>query len=230
VSAWVEILRLRAAAQRFAQDDGWGRAAGQCFAQDDGGDDTMNWKRAFYGIAAAVPIVGLLGYGMTKDPREIISPLPGKVAPDFALSTFATGSRPALPVNVGDTVRLSSQKGNVIVVNYWASWCTECRYEHAALTETAASYVSAAPDVRFLGVLYNDKPDRGLEWIQRMGGQSYPSLDDPGARAAIDYGVYGVPETFFVGKDGRVAYKHVGPITADVLRQKVDSLRAVPGP
>lgn len=190
----------------------------------------MNWKRAFYGIAAAVPIVGLLAYGMTKDPRQIISPLPGKLAPDFALTSFATGSRPALPVQVGDTVRLSSQKGKVVVVNYWASWCTECRYEHAALTETAEAYVATAPDVRFLGVLYNDKPDRGIEWIQRMGGQSYPSLDDPGARAAIDYGVYGVPETFFVGKDGRVAYKHVGPITAELLRQKVDSLRAVPGP
>jgi cytochrome c biogenesis protein CcmG/thiol:disulfide interchange protein DsbE len=190
----------------------------------------MNWKRAFFGVAAAVPVVGLLAYGMTKDPREIVSPLPGKVAPDFALTAFASGSRPAMPVALGDTVRLSSQQGKVVVVNYWASWCTECRYEHAALTETAAAYVDGAPEVRFLGVLYNDKPDRGLAWIDRMGGQSYPSLDDPGARAAIDYGVYGVPETFFIGKDGRVAYKHVGPITAEVLRQKVDSLRAIPGP
>jgi cytochrome c biogenesis protein CcmG/thiol:disulfide interchange protein DsbE len=190
----------------------------------------MNWKRAFYGIAAAAPIVGLLAYGMTKDPREIVSPLPGKPAPAFALTAFATGSQPSFPVQVGDTVRLAEHAGKVVVLNYWASWCTECRYEHADLTTVAARYATSAPDVRMLGVLYNDKPARGIEWIARMGGQSYPSVDDPGARAAIDYGVYGVPETFFIGKDGRVAYKHVGPITAAVLTQKIDSLRALPAP
>ncbi|MCU0634742.1 MAG: redoxin domain-containing protein [Gemmatimonadaceae bacterium] len=190
----------------------------------------MNWKRSFFGLLAVVPLVGLLAYGMTRNPREIVSPLPGKAAPPFALTTFAAGDKPAFPVQVGDTVRLADHAGKIVVVNYWASWCTECRYEHRDLSETAAAYVERAPEVRFLGVLYNDKPNRGIEWISQMGGQSYPSVDDPGARAAIDYGVYGVPETFVIGKDGRVAYKHVGPITADVLKAKVDSLRAVPTP
>jgi cytochrome c biogenesis protein CcmG/thiol:disulfide interchange protein DsbE len=66
-----------------------------------------------------------------------------------------------------------------------------------------------------------------MRWIEEMGGQAYPSLIDRGSRTAIDYGLYGVPETFFIAKDGTVAYKHVGPVTADLLRQKIDSLRGV---
>lgn len=183
----------------------------------------MNWKRASIAAATAAPVIGLLAWGLTRDPNSIPSPLPGREAPTFALQVFAPGqgdlARPA-----GDTVRLADLRGKVVVLNFWASWCLACRDEHSALSDVARSY--AGQPVQFLGVLYNDVPDKGTAWIAQMGGQSYPSVDDPGARVAIDYGLYGVPETFFLDANGRVAYKHTGPVTAGVVRFKVDSLMA----
>lgn len=185
----------------------------------------MNWRRALYGVTAAVPVIVLLGYGLTRDPRAIVSPLPGKAAPDFALGVFAPGvGRTAM--TVGDTARLSAHRGDVVVLNFWASWCLECRHEHEALSSVARAYVDRG--VRFYGLLYNDTPSAGLAWIEDMGGQSYPSLLDPRTRTAIDYGLYGVPETFFITRDGRVAYKHIGAITERLLVQKLDSLLADP--
>lgn len=187
----------------------------------------MNWKRATMAVAVAVPIIGILGFGLTRDPKAIDSPLPGKAAPPFALEVFAAGEGPTA-LAVGDTVRLANHDGEVVVLNFWASWCLQCRDEHQDLSVTATRYHDRG--VRFVGVLYNDKPDFGLRWIREMGGQSYPSVLDPRTRTAIDYGLYGVPETFFVGRDGRVAYKHIGPITARMLSAKLDSLLQAPLP
>ena len=171
--------------------------------------------------ATAAPVIGLLAWGMTRDPNNIPSPLPGREAPSFQLAVFAPGQG-ELMRPIGDTVRLAELRGGVVVLNFWASWCLACRDEHAALSEVAREY-SGQP-VQFLGVLYNDVPDKGSAWIAQMGGQSYPSVEDPGARTAIDYGLYGVPETFFLDVNGRVAYKHTGPVTPIVLRRKIDSL------
>jgi cytochrome c biogenesis protein CcmG/thiol:disulfide interchange protein DsbE len=113
-----------------------------------------------------------------------------------------------------------------VVVNFWASWCLACRDEHVALSETAREY--ADKPAQFIGVLYHDRPGNGLRWIEGMGGQSYPSVTDDRSRMAIDYGLYGVPETFIVDPGGRIAYKHIGPITASVLRFWIDSLAAAP--
>ena len=185
----------------------------------------MNWRRASMASAVALPLIALLAYGMTRDPKEIPSPLPGKVAPTFNLEVFSSGFGPiARPI--GDTLRLSGLKGDVVVVNFWASWCLGCRDEHETLSLTAQQYIGKP--VHFVGVLYNDVPANGLRWIEQMGGQSYPSVVDPRIRTAIDYGLYGVPETFFIDRSGFVAYKHVGPVTASVLRQKIDSLLAQP--
>jgi cytochrome c biogenesis protein CcmG/thiol:disulfide interchange protein DsbE len=185
----------------------------------------MNWRRAVGAVVVSLPFIALLGYGLTRDPREIPSPLPGKTAPDFALAVFATG-KPPTALDIADTVRLSAHRGSVVVLNFWASWCLACRDEHAVLSEVASMY--ADRPVRFFGVLYNDLPVSGLRWIEQMRGQSYPSLYDPRTRTAIDYGLYGVPETFFISKDGRVAYKHVGPVTGTLLVQKIDSLLKAP--
>jgi cytochrome c biogenesis protein CcmG/thiol:disulfide interchange protein DsbE len=126
-------------------------------------------------------------------------------------------------------VRLAAHRGNLVVLNFWASWCLECRYEHEALSSVATAYHDRG--VRFYGLLYNDVPNAGLTWIREMGGQSYPSLLDPRTRTAIDFGLYGVPETFIVTRDGRVAYKHVGAIPERLLMQKLDSLlREAPAP
>ncbi len=181
----------------------------------------MNWKRATTAVAMAIPVIGILAFGLTRDPKAIVSPLPGKPAPSFALSVFAPGEG-ATALNVGDTVRLADHAGQVVVLNFWASWCLQCRDEHRDLSATATEYFDKG--VRFYGLLYNDQESFGLRWIQEMGGQTYPSLLDPRTRTAIDYGLYGVPETFFVSRDGRVAYKHIGPISQRQLSQKLDSL------
>jgi cytochrome c biogenesis protein CcmG, thiol:disulfide interchange protein DsbE len=188
----------------------------------------VNWTRAAIAGGFALPLVGLLAYGMTRDPKDIPSPLPGKAAPTVELATFAPGDEPALIKAQGSRVQLSSMRDTVVVVNFFASWCMPCRVEHPALSAIARQY--ADKPVRFFGVLYNDSEANGRQWITMMGGQPYPALADPGARTAIDFGVYGVPETFFVGKDGMVASKFTGPLSEAVLTAKLDSLLAKPSP
>ncbi|MGH7636640.1 MAG: TlpA family protein disulfide reductase [Gemmatimonadaceae bacterium] len=186
----------------------------------------MNWKRAGVAAIGTIPVLALFAFGFTRDPGEIASPLPGNPAPAFDLVIFAPG-KAALARPVGDTIRLAEQTGNVVVMNFWASWCLACRDEHAALSETALAY--ADDSVQFVGLLYNDRTVGALRWIEEMGGQSYPSVLDQDSRTAIDYGLYGVPETFIIDREGRIAVKHLGPISERQLRHWVDSLLMVPG-
>lgn len=183
----------------------------------------MNWKRAGIASLAALPVIALFAWGFGKDPNAIPSPLPGRMAPDFHLPVFAPGETPTtLPV--GDTVHLASLRGQVVVLNFWASWCLSCRDEHRELSDFARRY--EGKPVKFLGVLYNDFPQPAINWIQQMGGQQYPSVNDANAHTSIDYGLYGVPETYFIDGSGRVAYKQTGPVTDAILTRIVDSLIA----
>lgn len=184
----------------------------------------MNWRRAAIAAMLTIPVIALFKRGLTRDPRAIDSPLPGNPAPAFALAVFAPG-QPPLDRKIGDTVRLADLRGRVVVLNFWASWCLACRDEHAGLSEVAAQY--ANKPVTFVGSLYQDSPNAGTAWIAEMGGQSYPSVVDPRARTAIDYGLYGVPETFFIGANGRIAHKIAGPAAPWVIRRIVDSLLLV---
>lgn len=174
----------------------------------------MNWRRSLIGIGISLPIIALLGYGMTVDPRELPSTLPGRPAPEFALRIMDS----APP----DTVRLSDHRGEVLVVNFWASWCLECRVEHSDLS--LASTIYAPRGVKFYGVLYTDTEANGRSWIREMGGQPYPALIDERSRTAIDYGLYGVPETFIIDQQGRVVHKQIGPITTAQLAAIIDPL------
>jgi cytochrome c biogenesis protein CcmG/thiol:disulfide interchange protein DsbE len=162
----------------------------------------MNWRRSAVGFAIGLPILALLAFGLTRDPSSIPSPLPGRAAPEFALPIMDST----------DTVRLADMRGDIVVLNFWASWCLECRVEHGDLSVAATRFGSRG--VRFFGVLYNDTPANGRAWIQEMGGQTYPALVDMGSRTAIDYGLYGVPETFIIGRDGTVLHKQIGPFTS----------------
>jgi cytochrome c biogenesis protein CcmG/thiol:disulfide interchange protein DsbE len=181
----------------------------------------VNWKRAAIALFAAVPLIALFAYGFTRNPAEIPSPLPGKQAPPFSLAVMAPGDD-SLARFSGDTLRLRDLAGKVVVLNFWASWCLPCRAEHAALSE-AARYYADRP-TRFIGVLYNDEPAAGLRWIAEMGGMTYPAVTDVESHTAIDYGLYGVPETFIIDPSGRVAHKELGPITAGVLHRVIDSV------
>jgi cytochrome c biogenesis protein CcmG/thiol:disulfide interchange protein DsbE len=184
----------------------------------------VNWKRAGIALLAAAPIIALLAYGFTRDPAEIPSPMPGHQAPAFSLAVLTPGetSLASLTPATGDTIRLRDLAGKVVVLNFFASWCLPCRAEHAALSE-GARYYRDKP-TQFVGVLYNDEPAAGIRWIADMGGMSYPAVTDVESHTAIDYGVYGVPETYIIDPKGRVAYKQLGPITTDVLRRVIDSV------
>ncbi|MBA3889141.1 MAG: redoxin family protein [Gemmatimonadaceae bacterium] len=186
----------------------------------------MNWKRAAMGTAAIAPLVALLAFGMTRNPKEILSPLPGRAAPDFALAVMPMDVTDGAPEPAStDTVRLADRRGRIQVVNYYASWCLACRDEHPVLSALAPRY--AARGVDFVGIVYKDSPSAMRRWIVQMGGQTYPALLDPSARSAIDYGLYGVPETVFIGADGRVVKKYIGPVTHQVLTSTLDSLIAL---
>ncbi|HUF50498.1 MAG TPA: redoxin domain-containing protein [Longimicrobiales bacterium] len=176
----------------------------------------MNWRRAIAGMAVALPVVALLAYGMTRDPNAIPMTMPGKVAPVFAL--------PVMDATPPDTVRLADHHGSVVVLNFWASWCLECRVEHGDLSQVAM--MLAAKGVRFYGVLYKDEPSNARVWIREQGGQAYPTLLDPGSRVAVDYALYGVPETVIIDGDGTVVHKQIGPISAARLSEIIEPLLA----
>jgi cytochrome c biogenesis protein CcmG, thiol:disulfide interchange protein DsbE len=183
----------------------------------------MNGPRMLLGLVITIPIVALLAFGLTRDPRVIPSPLPGREAPEFRLAVMDT--MPPYSVRQpgsGDVIHLSDLRGDVVVVTFWASWCISCRDQHPSLSQAALRYRDEG--VQFFGVLYNDSPGNATRWIERMGGQAYPTLLDPRSGTAIEYGLYGVPETFFIGRDGRVAHKQVGPVNGRILDHWIERL------
>jgi cytochrome c biogenesis protein CcmG/thiol:disulfide interchange protein DsbE len=190
--------------------------------------DTTSAPRRGVPVWAQVIIwLGLLGllaimaFGLKRTQQGSV--VVGDELPDFTVTFFE-----GYAYENRTEIKLSELKGKVVVLNFWASWCLACRDEHADLSASARAY--AGKPVQFLGVLYNDVPGAGTDWIRQMGGQAYPSVLDPGARTAIDYGLYGVPETFIIDGTGRVAYKHTGPVTTRILAAKIDSLLAAPAP
>jgi cytochrome c biogenesis protein CcmG, thiol:disulfide interchange protein DsbE len=161
----------------------------------------------------AIPLViffvllAFLWVGLGRDPREVPSPLIGKPAPAFALARLHEAG-----------ARLSNEdlKGKVWLLNVWASWCVSCRAEHPLLMQLAASKI-----VPIYGLDYKDKPDAGRAWLAQNGNPYTASAVDLDGRVGIDYGVYGVPETFLVDKQGVVRYKQIGPLTPEALREKI---------
>lgn len=162
----------------------------------------MSWKRLLVPLSA-LPIVALLGYGLTRDAKLVPSPLPGKEAPGFALQTLR-----------GDTLRLSDLQGQVVLLNFWASWCLACLGEHQLLVEADRRWRDQG--LRVVGVVYQDTRDNALQWLRQRGGE-WPNGLDRHSRTAIAYGLFGVPETFFIDRQGRIAYKQIGPVTPEVL-------------
>ena len=165
--------------------------------------------------AAVVPVLLLLAYGFKTDPREIPSPLLGKPAAAFSLTTFA-----------GAPVSLESLRGKVVLLNFWASWCVPACYDEApALESTWREYKDKG--VVIVGVDIQDREEAARKFIAQFG-HSFPNAPDPGGKVAVDYGVYGVPETFFIDRKGRVRFKQVGALTEEIARQRLDTLLKEP--
>jgi cytochrome c biogenesis protein CcmG/thiol:disulfide interchange protein DsbE len=109
-----------------------------------------------------------------------------------------------------------SMRGQVWLLNTWASWCVACREEHPVLMEYAKTKT-----IPLIGLDYKDKPEEGRKWLERFGNPYDLSLSDLDGRVGIDFGVYGVPETFVIDKQGVIRYKHIGPVTPEALRDKI---------
>jgi len=161
-------------------------------------------------LAIFIALVAFLAAGLKLDPREVPSPLIGKPAPDFALTRL---DQPAL------TIRRADLLGQVWMLNVWASWCTACREEHPVLLDFARRRL-----VPVYGLNYKDQRAAGLRWLANSGDPYESSLFDPDGRVGIDWGVYGVPETFVIDRAGVVRYKHIGPLTPEVLRDRIEPL------
>jgi cytochrome c biogenesis protein CcmG/thiol:disulfide interchange protein DsbE len=152
-----------------------------------------------------------LAVGLNLNPREVPSPFIGKPAPAFA----------APLLDKPDVKRTRDELlGKVWVLNVWASWCAPCREEHPLLVDYAKR--PGAP--MLVGLNYKDQRDAATRWLANLGNPYVETLVDADGRIGIDYGVYGVPETFVIDKTGIVRFKHIGPLTPDVLNGKIDPL------
>ena len=165
--------------------------------------------------ASAIPVLVLLAYGFRVNPRDVPSPLVGRTAAAFALSTFD-----------GQPVALEAYRGKVVVVNFWASWCYPGCYEEAPVLERNwRAYRDRGLVV--IGIDIQDTVEAAQKFIRDFG-LTFPNARDTAGKVSIDYGVYGVPETFFVDKRGRIRAKHVGAVTEEVFRKHVEPLLAEP--
>jgi cytochrome c biogenesis protein CcmG/thiol:disulfide interchange protein DsbE len=164
---------------------------------------TVRWSIP---LAIFAVLVAFLWIGLGRDPREVPSPLIDKPAPSFTLPQLHDGK----PMSTADL------KGKVWLLNVWASWCVSCRVEHPLLLQLAKANL-----VPVYGLDYKDKPDDGRAWLSQNGDPYTASIVDQDGRVGIDYGVYGVPETYVIDGKGLIRYKRIGPVTEQILRDKI---------
>ncbi|MBI4561599.1 MAG: TlpA family protein disulfide reductase [Candidatus Rokubacteria bacterium] len=172
----------------------------------------MGWRWGKWVIPlSVVPVLLLLGYGFRTDPRAIPSPLVGRPGAPFMLKLFDGGG-----------MSLPELRGKVVVVNFWASWCYPACYEEAPVLENGwRTYKGRGLVV--VGVNIQDKEGPARKFLQQFS-ISFPNGPDPTGKISVDYGVYGVPETFFLDKTGTIRLKHVGAVTEEVFRSQVERL------
>ena len=164
-------------------------------------------KRFLLPLLAFGVLVAFLAVGLNLRPSEIPSPFIGKPAPGFQLARLDS---PEIKVTPQDL------RGQVWLLNVWASWCVSCRQEHPLMVE-----LSKAGVVPIYGLNYKDKRDDALRWLTEFGDPYTVSVMDVDGKVGIDYGVYGVPETYVIDKQGTIRYKQIGPVTPDVLKQTI---------
>jgi cytochrome c biogenesis protein CcmG/thiol:disulfide interchange protein DsbE len=158
-------------------------------------------------LAVFIALVAFFAVGLTRDPREVPSPFIGKPAPAFTLTQLHDEKVAFTPEDM---------KGKVWLLNVWASWCVSCRVEHPLLVEMSRGKV-----VPIVGLNYKDKRDDGVQWLAKFGNPYVLSAYDAEGKVGIDYGVYGVPETFVIDKQGVIRYKQIGPVTPEALEKTI---------
>jgi cytochrome c biogenesis protein CcmG, thiol:disulfide interchange protein DsbE len=166
------------------------------------------WIRLAFVIAVVGGLAGLLAYGFTRDSRYIQSPLIANEAPSFTLALFD-----------GGTLTLKDLRGKAVLVNFWASWCVPCRAEAPALESAWQKYKDRG--VVFLGVNIQDKEEDARAFLKEFG-ITYLNGRDASDTIAIDYGVWGIPETFFIDPQGRITYKHAGELRGPIMEAKLN--------
>jgi cytochrome c biogenesis protein CcmG, thiol:disulfide interchange protein DsbE len=170
----------------------------------------MKVLRYLLPLALFAAIVLFLGVGLGLNPREVPSPLIGKPAPAFKLPRLDDTSQ---------TLSKDDMLGKVWMLNVWASWCAPCREEHPLVIAIARSGL-----VPVYGLNYKDKPAAAKGWLASLGDPYRATLVDADGRVGIDFGVYGVPETFIIDRQGIVRLKHTGPLTPEVVRERIEPL------
>jgi cytochrome c biogenesis protein CcmG, thiol:disulfide interchange protein DsbE len=170
----------------------------------------MAWRRLLLVFGLGVPLIAVLAFGFTRDAREIPSPLIGRQAPAFQVRLMD-----------GREVKLEDFQGNVVFLNFWASWCPPCRAEARDLEASWRRHRGG--DVVFLGINMQDREDAAREFVREFG-ITYPNGMD-GNRVAIGYGIWGIPETFILDPTGRITYKHIGAIEPALIHTKLEEAR-----
>jgi cytochrome c biogenesis protein CcmG/thiol:disulfide interchange protein DsbE len=172
-----------------------------------------SWKfwAVFLGIAA---VVGLLAYGFTVDPKLVKSPLLGKPAPGFTVKRLGGG----------EPLILSSLKGQPVLLNFWASWCVACREEARILQAAHTRYEKAEGKLKVIGIAIQDTEEKATAFARKFGKTYFLGLDNEAGDISLSYGLYGVPETFFIDAQGVIRYKHVGAVSAELVDREVKNL------
>ena len=159
--------------------------------------------RYLFPLILFVSLVVLFVYGLQNDPRIVPSPLIDKPAPAFELPTLHS---PDINISLNDL------KGTVSLINVWASWCSACQIEHPVLVKAVNN-----KQLNLYGLNYKDKRPDAMQWLNQLGNPYKENAFDESGTTGIDYGVYGVPETFVLDKNGIIRYKHIGPVNQEQL-------------
>ena len=176
------------------------------------------WQKPGFWISwiSIVGLIAIFGFGFTTDPQKVPSPLIGRPAPDFVIRQLD-----------GDKLIKLSDIKTPVVLNFWASWCVECRSEAHILESFHQEQQKTDQPVKVLGISIQDSEENAKVFARQFGKTYFLALDDPSGTIALDYGIYGVPETFIIDAKGIIRYKQIGGVTATLLKQQKKSLSSL---
>ena len=175
-----------------------------------------SWK--FWAVLASIGgLVGLFIFGFTTNPRLVKSPLVGKPAPDFTITRLGGTEQ----------ITLSELRGTPVILNFWASWCAACRDEAPVFKSAHQRYEIEGRKLRVIGIAIQDTEEKAMGFAKRFGKKYFLGMDSPEGDISLNYGLYGVPETFFIDVNGIINYKHIGAVTYEDMEKQVQVLLSI---